>query len=399
MQHFTSLESLKNSYSMRISQLAEERKVGKKIIGTFCLFVPDEIIFAAGADRVILCGGKNDTVSIAEQFLPRNICPLVKSSFGSLVNNGCSGIKSCSHFSMADLIVAENTCDSKKKMYELLGDYVPTYVIDLPQNPDSPEALKYFLGELEKFKKALELFTGNKVTTAQLKEEIKSSNETRKLLHRLYTLRKVDLPLISGTDILKLMQKQYFLSPSDFKKYLRMLLEEAEQTEIEKEKADWDSKKDLEGTKEPRKPRLMISGCPMSGGNTKVPEIIEKKGGIIVAEESCTGTRSFWDPVDENDDKDPMLALAERYLKIPCSCMSPNKRRIDNILQLVREFKVEGVVYYTLQFCHGYNIEKYKIQQALKQAGIPMLAIETDYSDSDIEQIGLRVDAFLEMLA
>jgi benzoyl-CoA reductase/2-hydroxyglutaryl-CoA dehydratase subunit BcrC/BadD/HgdB len=178
-----------------------------------------------------------------------------------------------------------------------------------------------------------------------------------------------------------------------------MLLEEAEQTEIEKEKADWDSKKDLEETKEPRKPRLMISGCPMSGGNTKVPEIIENKGGIIVAEESCTGTRSFWDPVDENEDKDPMLALAERYLKIPCSCMSPNKRRIDNILQLVREFKVEGVVYYTLQFCHGYNIEKYKIQQALKQAGIPMLAIETDYSDSDIEQIGLRVDAFLEMLA
>ena len=162
MQHFTSLESLKNSYSMRISQLAEERKAGKKIIGTFCLFVPDEIIFAAGADRVILCGGKNDTVSIAEQFLPRNICPLVKSSFGSIINNGCSGIKSCSHFSMVDLIIAENTCDSKKKMYELLGDYVPTYIIDLPQNPDSPEALKYFLGELEKFKKALEQLTGNK---------------------------------------------------------------------------------------------------------------------------------------------------------------------------------------------------------------------------------------------
>ncbi len=79
--------------------------------------------------------------------------------------------------------------------------------------------------------------------------------------------------------------------------------------------------------------------------------------------------------------------------------MSPNDRRIDNILELVREFEVEGVVYYTLQFCHGYNIEKYRIQQALKKAGIPMLAIETDYSDSDVEQIGLRVDAFLEMLS
>lgn len=381
MQQFTSLDYIKNSYNARISQIAEERKMGKKIVGTFCLFVPDEIILAAGADRVILCGGKNDTVSIAEEYLPRNICPLVKSSFGSIVNNGCSSVKSCSHFSMVDLVVAENTCDSKKKMYELLEDYVPTYVIDLPQRPDSPEALNYFLRELDKFKVAMEHLTGNKVTYEKLKNEIKSLNETRQLIHRLYDLRKIDPPSISGVDVLKVMQKQYFLSTEEFKKSLHMLIGEVRQV-----KADG-----------AHKPRIMISGCPMSGGNTKVPEVIESKGGIIVAEESCTGTRSFWDPVDES--KDPMLALAERYIKIPCSCMSPNDRRIDNILELAREFKIDGVVYYTLQFCHGYNIEKYKIHQALKNAGIPMLAIETDYGDSDVEQIGLRVDAFMEMLS
>lgn len=381
MQQFTSLDYIKNSYNTRISLIAKERKMGKKIVGTFCLFVPDEIIFAAGADRVILCGGKNDTVSIAEQYLPRNICPLVKSSFGSIVNNGCSGVKSCSHFSIVDIVVAENTCDSKKKMYELLGDYVPTYVIDLPQRSDSPEALKYFLGELNKFKDVMENLTGNKVTDQQLKKEIKSLNETRQLIHKLYDLRKMDFPSINGVDVLKLMQKQYFLSTEEFKKSLHMLIDEAGRVESNRA----------------HKPRIMISGCPMAGGNTKVPEIIESKGGIIVVEESCTGTRSFWDLVDES--KDPMLALAERYIKIPCSCMSPNNRRIENIMELVREFKVDGVVYYSLQFCHGYNIEKYKVQQALKKIGIPMLAIETDYGDSDVEQIGLRVDAFMEMLS
>jgi len=383
MTHFKSLDYVKNSYNARICQITEERKAGKKIVGTLCLFVPDEIIFAAGVDRVILCGGKNDTVSIAEQYLPRNICPLVKSSFGSIINDGCSGVRSCSHFGLVDMVVAENTCDSKKKMYELLGDYVPTYVLDLPQRPDSPEAIKYFLGELEKFKGVMEQLTGNKVTVEQLKKEITSSNETRQLLHRLYDLRKADPPLISGLDVLKVMQKQYFLSPDELKKSLRMLIDEAEQV-----KADWARE---------HKPRIMISGCPMAGGNTKVPEIIENKGGVIIAEESCTGTRSFWDLVDES--KDPMIALAERYIKIPCSCMTPNDRRIDNILELAREFKVDGVVYYTLQFCHGYNIEKYKVQQALKKAGIPMLSIETDYGDSDVEQIGLRVDAFMEMLS
>jgi len=379
--HFESLDHIKNSYNSRICQIAQERKVGKKIVGTLCLFVPDEIIFAADADRVILCGGKNDTVSIAEQYLPRNICPLVKSSFGSIVNDGCSGVKSCSHFSVIDMIVAENTCDSKKKMYELLGDYIPTYVLDLPQKPDSSEAIKYFLGELNRFKDLMEQLTGNKVTDERLKKEIKSLNEIRQLLHRLYDLRKTDPPLISGLDILKVMQKQYFLSPGEFKKSLLTLIGEVEQV-----KEDWQ-----------HKPRIMISGCPMAGGNTKVSEIIESRGGVIIVEESCTGTRSFWDLVDEN--KDPMIALAERYIKIPCSCMTPNDRRIDNILELANEFKVDGVVYYTLQFCHGYNIEKYKVQQALKKAGIPMLSIETDYSVSDIEQIGLRVDAFMEMLS
>ena len=237
------------------------------------------------------------------------------------------------------------------------------------------------MSELDKFKGAMEQLTGNKVTVEQLKKEIKSLNETRQLLHRLYDLRKMDPPSINGVDVLKVMQKQYFLSPDQLKEALRMLIREVEQIKV-----DW-----------VHKPRIMISACPMPGGNTKVQEIIESKGGVIVAEESCTGTRSFWDLVDEN--KDPILALAERYIKIPCSCMSPNNRRIDNILELAREFKIDGVVYYTLQFCHGYNIEKYKVQQALKKKGIPVLAIETDYSDSDIEQIGLRVDAFMEMLS
>lgn len=386
MQRFDSLDYIKNSYNVRISRIAEERKTGKKIVGTFCLFVPDEIIFAAGADRIILCGGKNNTISVAEEYLPRNLCPLVKSSFGSIVNSGCSGINSCPHFGLVDMVVAENTCDSKKKMYELLRDYIPTYVIDLPQRPDSPEALNYFLAELNKFRAAMERLTGNWVTDEQLKKEIKSSNETRKLFHRLYDLRKIDPPAISGLDLLKILQKQYFLSPDELKKSLWMLIREVKLVMANRELVDKE-----------RRPRIMVSGCPMAGGNTKVPEIIESKGGVIVAEESCTGTRSFWDPVDEK--KDPMLALAERYIKIPCSCMSPNERRIDNILELAREFNIDGVVYYTLQFCHGYNIEKYKIQQALRKAGIPMLAIETDYGDSDIEQIGLRVDAFMEMLS
>lgn len=376
-----SLDFFRDSYEPRLAQLKEERERGLKVVGTFCLYVPDEIIFAAGADRIVLCGGRTETIPVAEQSLPRNICPLIKSSFGAVVDACCGGDLSCPHVPLVDVAVAEATCDGKKKMYEVLSDYVPTYVLDLPQKPGSPEALAYFLSELRKFAAFMEGLTGHAVTTEALHREIRSANETKRLLHRLFELRRRDPPPIRGTDVLRVMQKQFFLAPDQFRQGVGQLCDELEHVSPDARTG----------------PRIMISGCPMAAGNAKVPEIIEQKGGVIVVEESCTGTRSFWDFVDE--EADPWTALAERYLQIPCACMTPNDERIARVVDLAKHFDVQGVVYYTLQFCHGYNIERLRVQQALKKEKIPLLAIESDYGDSDVEQIGIRIDAFLEMIA
>jgi benzoyl-CoA reductase/2-hydroxyglutaryl-CoA dehydratase subunit BcrC/BadD/HgdB len=379
--HLPCLSGFEDAYQRRIDELIARRNEGRKIVGTFCLFVPDEIIYAAGADRVILCGGRNATVSLAEEYLPRNICPLVKSSFGSVLSTQCRGSDACPHFNLIDMVIAEATCDAKKKMYELLNEYIPAYVIDLPQKPDSPAGVAYYTVQLEQFKDVMGGLTGTIVTDDRLRREIKSANETRSLLHRLYELRRRDPPPIRGLNVLMVLQKQFFLSPEEFRSMLRQLCDEAERTPND-------------GA---HKPRIMISGCPMAGGNIKVPKIIEDRGGVIVVEESCTGTRAFWNLVDEH--KDPLTAIAERYLQIPCSCMTPNERRTEHIRELVDRFNVDGVVYYTLQSCHGYNIERFRVQQALKERRTPLLAIETDYSDSDVEQIATRVDAFMEMIA
>jgi benzoyl-CoA reductase/2-hydroxyglutaryl-CoA dehydratase subunit BcrC/BadD/HgdB len=381
-QEIISLQMFKEAYASRIDQLRDSREEGKKVVGTFCLFVPDEIIFAAGADRVILCGGRSGTISVAEEYLPRNICPLIKSSFGAIVNGSCSGDLACPHFSMVDAIVAEATCDGKKKMYELLPEYIPTYVLDLPQKTDSKTSVDYFESELRKFGRFMEELTGNTITDEALAREIRSGNETRRTLHRLYEMRRRAVPSIRGSDVIKMLQKQYFLSPDTFRAGVTAVCDEVEKIPVTGKKGG---------------PRLMISGCPMPAGNMKVPMIIEEMGATIVVEESCTGTRSFWDLVDEN--KDSWTALAERYLKIPCSCMTPNQGRVDSIIELAEKYDVDGVIYYTLQSCHGYNIERYKVGKALKEVNIPVLAIETDYSDADVEQIRIRVEAFLEMLS
>jgi benzoyl-CoA reductase/2-hydroxyglutaryl-CoA dehydratase subunit BcrC/BadD/HgdB len=376
-----SLSYFQDSYEQRIAHLIQEKANGTKIIGTFCLFVPDEIIFAAGADRIVLCGGGSQTIPVAEQSLPRNICPLIKSSFGAVVDACCGGSLACPHIPLVDVVVAEATCDGKKKMYEVLTEHVPTYVLDLPQKPEYPEALAYFVSELRKFGTYIEELTGNEIRDDILRREIRSANTTRKLLHRFFEVRKRDPPPIRGTDVLRVMQRQFFLSPSTFREGVSRLCDEMEEATPEP----------------PTGPRIMISGCPLAAGNTKIADIVEQNGGVIVVEESCTGTRSFADFVDE--DKDPWTALAERYLKIPCACMTPNDQRVANIVDLAKQYDVDGVVYYTLQFCHGYNIERLRVQKALKKEKIPVLPIESDYGNSDVEQIGIRVNAFMEMIS
>jgi benzoyl-CoA reductase/2-hydroxyglutaryl-CoA dehydratase subunit BcrC/BadD/HgdB len=376
-----SLEYFQDMYEVRLAQLQQEREEGRKIVGTLCLYVPDEIIFAAGADRIILCGGKTETIPRAEESLPRNICPLIKSSFGALVDACCGGDLACPHTGLVDVVVAEATCDAKKKTYEILPQYKKTYVLDLPQKPESSEARAYFLSELRKFGRFMEELTGHTIRDAALAREIRSENETRRLLHRLFALRKRDPPPVRGSQVLRVVQRQFFLAPDQFREGLVGLCEELEGASP----GPW------------KGPRILVAGCPMPAGNTKILDIIEQKGGVVVAEESCTGTRSFWDLVDEEGD--PWTALAERYLKIPCACMTPNEPRISRIIELAREYRADGVVYYTLQFCHAYNIERLRIQEALRREGVPLLSIESDYGDADIEQIGVRVEAFLEMVS
>ncbi len=147
-------------------------------------------------------------------------------------------------------------------------------------------------------------------------------------------------------------------------------------------------------------PRLMVSGCPMAIPNWKLHSIAQAAGASIVIEESCVGTRLFSDLVEPKGDSlnDLLWALVEKYSKIPCACFTPNDRRIESIKQLAEQYDVDGVIYYTLQNCHDYNVESVKVDRAMKIEDLPMLKIETDYTMGDAPQIQTRVEAFLEII-
>ncbi|MDW7760731.1 MAG: 2-hydroxyacyl-CoA dehydratase family protein [Acidobacteriota bacterium] len=144
----------------------------------------------------------------------------------------------------------------------------------------------------------------------------------------------------------------------------------------------------------------MIAGTPSPLGFAKVHFAVESSGMMIVADESCTGTRYYTELVDEKPaDLDGLMkAVADRYFSIDCSCFSPNTERLDNVVALAGEFRVRGVVQSVLQYCHGYNIEAKAVEKALAKRNIPSLKIVTDYSDEDIEQLRVRTDTFAELL-
>jgi benzoyl-CoA reductase/2-hydroxyglutaryl-CoA dehydratase subunit BcrC/BadD/HgdB len=373
---------LSEVHGLRIKELQDAKAAGRKVVGTFCVFVPEEITLAADAIQVGLCAGAEVGSQAAEKVLPRNTCALIKSFVGFKLSRLCPYIESC------DLIVGETTCDGKKKAYEIFADYAPVHVMEIPQMKRSQDR-DLLKAEVLRYKDEIERLTGTTITAARLKSAIKLVNDRRRVLQRLTALRTASPAPISGRDALLINQISFYDDPVRFTTKIGELCDELEGRVTAGQ-----------GVAPASAPRLLLSGCPMAVPNWKLPYVIESSGAVIVGEESCIGTRNTRDLVDESPDTlDGLIdGLVDRYLRIDCACFTPNTERLDNVVALARDLKADGVVHYGLSFCQPYAIEAFKVEKALKDAGVPMLSIETDYSMEDVEQLKTRVEAFAEML-
>jgi len=369
-------------HGVRPAELIEHQRQGGKVFGTFCIYVPDEVVFAAKGIATGLCGGSQFWVPGGEKVLPTSTCPLIKASVGARLD------RTCPFFRIADVFVGETTCDGKKKAWEILAEDVDVYVMDLPQMKRAKDVAAW-AEEIKAFMKKVEEVTGNKITAESLAESIKLINNKRRALARVFEARKHSPVPISGKDALLITQIAFYDDPARCAAQANALSDELEKR-IEKGI----------GVFPADTPRIMITGTPMAIPNWKLHHIVETSGAVVVVEEMCTGTRYFENLVDESQTElDKQIdALAERYMKINCACFTPNEGRIDDILRLAKEYKVDGIIDVNLKFCGLYSTESYKVQKAIKEAGIPFIHLETDYSEQDAEQLRTRVGAFIEMI-
>lgn len=374
---FTEIAGLRENNILALKNAKEQ---GRAVVGTYCLYSPAELIVAAGAIPVCLCGTSQNPIPAAEKVLPRNLCPLIKSSYGFAATD------TCPFFHFADLLVAETTCDGKKKMYELMQEYKPLHLMQLPQVQDQDGAHAYWLQELERLRDRLQAAFGNEITEQKLREAICLLNEERRSVKALQDVCKAKPAPLSGMELLTALHNRGFcIDKAQVVDLLDRFTAELEQR-VAAGVSDFTSDT----------PRILLTGVPVGLGSDKVVRIIEECGANVVCFESC-GAYKLVEPVSEAGA--PLAAIAERYLSLPCSCMSPNQGRFDLVARLAREFHVDGVVDLTWQACHTYNIESYSLKKHIQQeTALPFLQIETDYSESDSEQLKVRIEAFLEMI-
>lgn len=360
-----------------IKKLKEQ---GVPIVGVYCTYFPQEIAVAMGAAVVGLCSTSDETIPAAEEDLPKNLCPLIKSSYGFAKTDKCP------FFYFSDVVVGETTCDGKKKMFELMNELKETYVMQLPAQRNE-RGLDLWKKEIIALKEKLEDFYGIQITEEDIKKAIRLKNRERKAMLRFMELGKLYPSPISGYEISTVSDSLGF----NFDMEDRIRRVEERTKEVLK---DWEE--NYKG-KTSKRPRLLITGCPNGGVRDKIIRTVEEMGADVVAFDSCSGTR---EKVEEVDETMPVFdALAKKYLNINCSVMSPNDSRQGYIKEMIHDYQVDGVVEIILQSCHTYNIEAHFVKRTVEAEGIPYLMIETDYSKSDQGQIATRLEALLETLS
>ena len=370
-------------HGLRIRELMDAKAQGRLVIGSYCVFVPEELVLAVDGVAVGLCAGAEFNFEAAETLLPRNTCSLIKAAFGFKLG------KVCPYLEASDVVVGENTCDGKKKAYEILAPLVKDlYVMDLPQTKsESGKAL--LKAEYRKFIAKLEKVSGKKITVSSLKKAVETVNAKRNAVKRLAAIRAADPAPISGLDALLVNQVFFHDDPVRFTDSVNKLCDELE-LRVKKGTGVFPK-----GTT-----RVVISGCPMAVPNWKVPVLVESSKAVIVGEESCVGERgSRWLTEVKGNTVDEILdSITERYFNIDCAVFTPNPSRCDYVKEMTKKLHAQGVIHYSLQFCQPYIMESGPVEKELEKSGIPTLRLETDYSQEDTGQLKTRIEAFVERL-
>ncbi|MCR5608826.1 MAG: 2-hydroxyacyl-CoA dehydratase family protein [Lachnospiraceae bacterium] len=353
-------------------------------VGIFCVLMPMELIYACGARPVKLCSGDYVGFQFGDDVVPRDACPLVKAVVGNNYIGNNNTYNACSMY------IVPVTCDCKKKMAAIISEYKETYILHVPINKKNDETMDLYVKSLHEIVHTIEQKTGEKITYKKLKKSVQMYRETQREIRRFIELKRSLKPLIRGSHAMAVINS---IAYDDIARYTKQLAILNKELETRRDNGDYLTNKKL--------PRILVTGSPITFPNLKIPLLIEEMGGLVVADETCIGDRGFTDPVSvaEESLEGYFRAIANRYVSA-CSCpvFSDNEQRIHKIKQMIIDQKVEGIIYHVLRGCLVYDYEYQILEQVFGAMEIPIIRLESDYNEEDIEQLRIRIEAFIEMI-
>lgn len=352
--------------------LSRGKKLKKPAVGWCSTYVPEEIIMAAGflPYRVM---GAPIPLSASKAYMSGNICSSIQSILECELNG---------EYDFLDGMIIGASTEATKRLYDAWLRYAKTpfcHFFDIPKFINENATTHYaqsvclLIEELQnKFKV--------KVTDLALKNAILVCNKTRELLIALNDLRKTDNPPISSQQFLEICKLSMTCDKNDFNNSFEKIATKIKTGDKGKNK----------------KYRILITGSFQD--QPWLLDIIEQRNAMVVCEDLCTRLRYFSGLVKANID--PIKGIADRYLNIkpPSANLVSFDQRATYLLHLIKDFRIDGVVYYVLKFDDPYLFEFPDMKDFLDANQVPVLRIETEHNTSAIGQISTRIQAFIETL-
>ena len=367
IEQFKNIEKNRHDYARNWKD-----KTGGKVIGYFCTYVPEEILYAADVLPVRILGS-HEPQDVTEPHIFAMFCPFCRDCLAQGLKN---------RYKYLDGLMISQSCLHIRQAYTSWIKHRPVEFekfLCMPHKVQSPHSYDFLTAELQTFKKEVENWTDKKISDKDLDKAINIYNENRRLMRQLYELRKRDNPPITGEQCMEIVIAMQMTDKAEHNKMLKDLLKKLDNYEPAREIGS----------------RLMILGS--EDDDTVFMNMVENCGATFVIDDHCTGSRYFWNDVE--DGKDKIASIAARYIdRIPCPTKDwEERKRVPHILNLCKEWKVDGVIIMQQKFCDPHELDFVAIQKALKKAGIPTLFLEFDVT-VPIGQFKIRVEAFLEMI-
>ena len=377
----TAMQKIEDIYNNRGSRARSLRDEGRKVIGYFCCFVPDEIITALDLVPYRIQGSPTEPIDEADALLEPMACPFARSCFNMALKD---------EYDFLDGFVAPHSCDTIERLYHIWHTNKPSpfnHLINVPHmlGPSSDE---FYKNELLYFTRQLEEFAGRKLDLERLKEAIRLYNRRRALLRELYGLRKENPPRVTGAEITKTLVAGMGIPATEHIELITGLIAEV---------------KERPAAASDGLPRIFLWGNEID--DSSFIELVEECGAHVVMDDLCTGSRFFWQDVDETED--PFDGLVRRYLDIHCPrTLKPQagareddlENRFGYIRRFIEDWEAAGAIFYIVRYCDTCELEGPDLKEYLNGLNLPVLMIEDDYSTSTMGQLRTRIQAFLEMI-